>query len=661
MAKTKKKTKKVDAEALKSTVIGWQGGMPVDVDRVMESGKTLRVELTDYVDRLLTQEIENQADRLEAIARWQRMYKGVREPRNAGEANVATPLMRSGSDAIFVRIMDAVSNKQKLALMRALTKEYSGGLDREIEDAFEQFQRHTLKFKDKVFSPLLQCVKTGTGVLKLVYEDNKTPRYRYANEDELNNPDIHKYALQGTTDKCVKVIESSYKGPNIYPIPREDWVQSSESYDLDDAQMCGFKTEYRKPLAELRVKQGLFDKERFDEMFKGGEGTAPEDEVKAGRAENQKLQRKFLDENKPFNVWELWLKYDVDEDGEEDEIVVHFNLESKILLKTIYCPIFTNKRPFQKLIFYRQEYAPDGEGVCEVLENTQEELDTMHNQRIDRIHQINRPILFVRSGSGLENLKHLEAGKIQVIDGDAKNDLYEFRFSDVTYSAAREEQNLLDMGYRAIGVTPVALGVSTAERPVAKQELILREETNKKFKMGIDNVRDGLIEIIYKIFELFMQNQPTYTYNENVNGEVVPKKVTFPIADIRNGLKLTLFMSTEMFNQETRQQGEIMLYHMMSDYYQQTAEMVKAILTPGIPSDFKKFLIKLTEKRDIQIEKIVRDFNEIDAEEYKANVATTIDVKKALAQSIDTMPPQPPGQPGQPLTQGGQPPSQGQR
>jgi len=99
------------------------------------------------------------------------------------------------------------------------------------------------------------------------------------------------------------------------------------------------------------------------------------------------------------------------------------------------------------------------------------------------------------------------------------------------------------------------------------------------------------------------------------------------------------------------------LYGMLSDYYTKIAGMVQAIESPQITSGFKKYLLSVLGVGAKLLEKVIRDFNERDTESLVIDVASLIDVQKALAMSVDNMPQQ--GQPGQPPP-GGQPPPQGQ-
>jgi hypothetical protein len=94
---------------------------------------------------------------------------------------------------------------------------------------------------------------------------------------------IHKYDLEGTTNKAVKYIETLYRGPTIYPIDRSDFIISSDATSIEDAYLVGFRFPLRKPQVELKVRQGLYKREEADLIT----GPSEPSEVKKTKAELQ--------------------------------------------------------------------------------------------------------------------------------------------------------------------------------------------------------------------------------------------------------------------------------------------------------------------------------------------------------------------------------------
>ena len=395
-----------------------------------------------------------------------------------------------------------------------------------------------------------------------------------------------------------------------------------------------------------KVRQGLFDEEAADKlMSKDGLGfiipESPAEPVKDDRAalEGKKIQ--IVARNKQATFWELWAKYDVDEDGEEDSIVVTINRETGIIVAAIYNPIFGNFRPFEKFIFYPVEYSMDGEGICQILESIQNEFDTIHNQKLDRITQICGPVVFVQQGSDLEKLagKPLQPAMVHVCDIDPELGIKEFNFSNTTVSSFQEEDRLIAMGDRAIGVGPVFYGQSTAERPVAKETMAVIEETNKKFKYGQDNIRARVQEFGYKLLEMLAQYQPTFKYYvKDKMGIEQERTVDFPTENIRDVLEVRLVTSSEMMNQMERRQTNLEVYQLIKDFSTSSGSMAQVLANPQVPSGMKEIILRANDIGVKVLTKIMEDYPTVtDPKAMVLDLRTATDVQKLVLASPDKM------------------------
>lgn len=645
MPKKKKITKQQKEEATKEDII-FKGGMDVDLDKKVKSKNNLplRDVLSQHVGQVLDQELKNQEELLDKLHLWHNMYKGKRESKSfpwENCANVALPLTRSNTDAIFVRIVDAIFNKTKLWHVKAQEGQDGAMVDfaRRLEGQLNWFQKHVLKLKEKIFSPLLECVKTGTGIVMMVNEEDHDTRYDYATREEQKDKNVKKYKAKGESTPLVKRIDKTYEGPNIYPIPRSDWVISSDAVSIQDAYLCGFRTRYRLPQIDLKVRQGLYDKKEVEKL------TSPDeyDDNTKARAESQGKEIEKVDYEKPYEIWKLHLHYDVDEDGEEDDIVLTFHRNTGAILRCIYNPLFKGFRPFQDLVFYPTEYSFDGEGVCEILEPLQKVADTLTNQRLDTLTLMNAPWIFVRVGSGLEDLKP-SPGKTTPVHGEVDQEIKIVQFPGNLQPTFQEEDRINAYMDRAIGITPAIMGISTAERPVAKETFALREEANKKFKGGIDNVRDKLSKVAWMLVDFFTQYQPTYKYGKKGKEETI----RFPAEYLRDGITIELATSTEMLNQEVRREVNMTVFMLQKDFMTSLAGMGQLLENPQIPSGFKQVLIDGNDISVKLMKRILEDFEIRDADDLVLDLRKSIDTDKAIAQSADKMPPPEGGQGGQP-------------
>jgi hypothetical protein len=377
----------------------------------------------------------------------------------------------------------------------------------------------------------------------------------------------------------------------------------------------------------------LYDKEPVEKI------TAPDQysDQRKGRATIDKKELDTVPYTDPYELWKLWLRYDVDEDGEEDDIMVVYHPSSGQILRGIYAPLFSGMRPYTKFIFYPKEFSFDGEGIVQILEHLQVTLDTLVNQMIDRVTQINAPILFTREGCGLDGVKSLTPGRVYALADTPKDAVQEFRFSDVTISLSNEIQWIASMMDRAVGVTPISLGISTAERPVAKDTFAQQEETNKKFAFGTDNLRDCITELGYKILEFIAQYQPSFEYHkEGAKGMPETRTVQFPVEYIRDAFEIELAASSELLNKEVRREIFMQVYQLLSDFMTKIGGMAQMITSPQVPSDFKKVLIDGSNKSVLILNKILENFPDMkDSKNLIMDISEVVDTDKLIQQSAD--------------------------
>ncbi|MCK7503211.1 MAG: hypothetical protein MZV70_03320 [Desulfobacterales bacterium] len=209
---------------------GFLGSMPVDLDRKMESGEKLRDKLSADLGTWLTEELDAQQDRIDKLSEWNRMYVGHRPAKNypfEKAANFAPPIIASLVDNVTVRVVDAVWSQKKVFIVKA-TKEPFKSLAPDLEDGLDWWQRDIVHLKQKLYPVILQSVKTGTGIVKVDWVRKKRTGYRYSDEaEQMMKPQGSIKLANGQRGRKDKI--TTYDGPDVFPISREDWVISSDA------------------------------------------------------------------------------------------------------------------------------------------------------------------------------------------------------------------------------------------------------------------------------------------------------------------------------------------------------------------------------------------------------------------------------------------------
>jgi len=490
----------------------------------------------------------------------------------------------------------------------------------------------------------MQDVKIGLGAAMLEQCREQRTITRYATPDEIKDTKIKKYRARNNA-LVVKVPVTVYEGPKLTPIPREDLFCSSEAYDIEDARIAGYIARMPNHEFKRRVKNKMYPitKNEEEDILRGDEL----EETKVKRIEDG--NKDYEEQYKDIDVHVCWLKYDVDKDGEVDDIKVSFHLRTGIILNAWYNDSFYGYRPIQTFVFKPIEYSLDGEGICGILEQLAELMDTMFNQRVDRLNQINAPTYLRRAGSKiLEGMKYVRPG--QIIDVDEMDDFQEMVFHDTYPGTERMEASVMQFAQFASGVSQLLMGQQTAERPVAKDTLALIQEVYKGIKQGIENTRYDLSETGMRAVEMMAQYSPNYQYKLPVQGKDGEMEFSTQAVDLskmgylRDSISVELMASSEVLNTEIQREIDLTLYQMLSDYFTKVAGMLQAM--PMVSSGVQQFIAKVIQIGGRLMKRIVRDFGNLDAEELVPDL-DDIDIQSAMIPPpVPTGPPES-GQGGQ--------------
>jgi hypothetical protein len=529
--------------------------------------------------------------------------------------------------------MDAIWSQKKVFLCSAKNDKFTD-IAPQIEDGLDWWQKDIAHLKDKLLSPITQAIQTGAGFVLLDYVKKNRVIYRYASAKERADKEPGLFKFKGGQWGIKKSI-TTFDGPDVFPISSEDIVYSSDATNLQDALMCGYRFSLRMPEIKARAARKLWNADAVNEL--GNEDAI--DDTKVKRAATKDIELSGTDRDKK-EFWKLWVRYDVDEDGEEDDIVIIFNRDKKAIMRAIYNPLFAGFRPIIAIVPMPRPYSLEGDGALEIMESCQVEIDTIHNGRLDRIDMINAPPILTREGSGLENMTYLTPGLNRVTTDSPQEAIFIVPIPDVYPSNTREEEMLVDTMRASVGITPLMLGQQTSERPVARDTFQILQESNKKFKSMIDNIRDDIGMVGQYAIEFFAQYKPRYDYYtaDDKSGALQKQTLDFPYEYLRDGMGVELAASTELMNTEARREINLTLYQLLSDYYTKTAGMVQAIINPQVPPDFKKYLLGAMKSGQLLLDQIVGDFGRKDAEALVIDISKTIDLQKAA----QAPPPQPP-------------------
>lgn len=180
-----------------------------------------------------------------------------------------------------------------------------------------------------------------------------------------------------------------------------------------------------------------------------------------------------------YQIIEAYLQTDVDGSGINSDIVVWVHYRSKKLLRATYLYRITEtgERPYAKADFQPkkdQEYAA---GMPELLYPLSQELDALHNMRIDFGLISTMPFGFYRATSGIDpETIQLEPGALIPVD-NPQTDVYFPQLGNRTVFGMQEEQAITTMVERISSISDINMGVMNGQGAT-------RTATGTKFLSG---------------------------------------------------------------------------------------------------------------------------------------------------------------------------------
>jgi hypothetical protein len=270
-------------------------------------------------------------------------------------------------------------------------------------------------------------------------------------------------------EKEIERQEVVYDGPMMKTVPLEDIVLAgTQIEDVNDADLLAHIQGYTKSDLIKLAQQGFFFEDAINYVIETRQPTTHTILETHGQERYLKLQKdvdsgirqQYSASGIPFyTVYETYLRYDIDEDGIDEELVVWIEKESQRVLRITYLDRVSpsGKRPFVFKRLIPREGKPYGIGFAEMLYGLQNIKDYIVNQRLDAGTFQIFPWFVYRSGSAF-NATEMKIGPGKGIPVDDINDLSFPKVNGNPAYGFQEEQAVSGYADGVTGVTPMAMG-----------------------------------------------------------------------------------------------------------------------------------------------------------------------------------------------------------
>lgn len=214
-------------------------------------------------------------------------------------------------------------------------------------------------------------------------------------------------------------------------------------------------------------------------------------------------------ESYPIKFYEAYAKYDINDDNMREECIFITvpDLDMFAAGKPLHCVSKIGEKPWIIRPFLRRPGTMIGKGVPEQVFHLHNEMDAIHNQRIDAGNMVIAPFFFYRPASGFDPKKISIKPAMGIPLDDPTRDVVFPNYNAGRLSVSfQEEQQVMQLIQMLANVTDPMLGKETANRPTARGTLALIAQGDQRFT--------PLAARVVKIFaDLITQTRRQYEEN----------------------------------------------------------------------------------------------------------------------------------------------------
>lgn len=555
----------------------------------------------------LDNEIENfymeRQAMLDNWIRWQTLYWAEPETKVKNfpfqkSANIVIPLAAIAVEAIHARMMNTLFSVEPFWSIRPRSKEWiDASKPMELFLQAEVEATETLQVYDFCNHTILELMKLGTCVAKSGYEK------------------LTKKSMRMIGDKEEDFFVDVKNGATIERVPLANFMMRLNELDPQVSPWCGEVHRFSWTELKRMAQAGRMDPDAVERIksrwIDVNTPNFPGDGIELQK-QVEKLANATPVWNEIFEVMELYVTFDINDDGWDEEIVLDYHKESRTILSARYNWYDDLHRPYRICNFLAIEGLWIGMGICKQVEQFQNEATTIRRQRLDNATLANMSQLILRKGMGYGPGEPIFPGKMWFVD-DPYKDVKEFKLSEIYPSSFENEASVTRDFEKRSGVNDVIVGIPQSGTPgTATGDLTRLAEGNKRFDLVLKNIKRWLsligVDVItnYQIFG----DQQAHWLVLGEDGIYVEAVLNMPAILVRKGAIVDLSVTDSITNREVEKQQWLQLFQVVTGYYDRVINIANILAqVTGDPTPILMMSERALLSSDEAVKRLLETFN----------------------------------------------------
>ena len=506
-----------------------------------------------------------------------------------GAAKLTVPLIGTMADAVFPRLHSTVFGTTNLITV----EEFPGELAEHAkawEDMLQWIMVHELDIERVSNSWIMEAVVHGTSIVKIFWERLEKETISYNPDGEIVKRDR-------------KIIKNR---PVIEHIPLEDFYIPYNATSIDSAQWVAHRIHTTFGELKLREENGLY--KNIDDISPSTEAESP-----AYRRTREELEETEPHSHKNYDVYEVWVDFDLDGKGHEVPLLVTYHLPTATFLRVQAHPYNHQKRPFAEIIYFPRADRFYGIGLAHQLMPLQDEITAIHRQRLDNSTIANTKMWKIKAGSRADQSFQGVAPSLKILVDD-QDEMEGVELGSVGSDTFENERMALTYAQQRAGLPDFMGGTDggkTGGRQTATQSVANAQEARTKFNWSLEQIRSAMSKVAIIVTELYAQfgiedSEKFTTILGPDKGRLVLELLSDDGVELSNVLSLQVTASSATSNKSLEQQQLIALSQLLQ---QQTLNfelpLIQLIQAPETPDFLKEYAKERIEGSRILMRRIL--------------------------------------------------------
>ena len=540
------------------------------------------------------------------LVRWRKVYESVpaetvREFPWHNASNLIVPIAGIFSDTLHARIMAAVW-KTRPVFNVGITGGHRGEAE-PLRAAWEEWlcfnavEPEELNLYEVEREWFGEAIRLGTSTVKSPvvqeYEDAVIPA----------GDGSGKYEMQRST---------VYDGPRPEKLAFEDFLIPPAAKSVEAADIIIHRIKLEKHQLVDRKFRKFYDPREVDKILGSPDRQSPEyiQQQREGDANARTVPGYGWAE---WDIHECWLKWRGPNEKHAPRIIVWYHFKTRTILRTVFD--FYGVRPFvtARLLFRDSQF--HGYGMCELMENFQEEISKMHNQRIDNRDVANTRVWAVDPDSKIHQGYQIYPSAMVPA---RKGEIEAIGAGDISASSIDEERNAIELAERRSGVSPPMQGYGAGQNTkrgvyTAMGTLSLLQEGNRRTDLNISDMRFAHT----KLGRIISKEYAEWGIDERKLAQFGDRHEAIMAAAqlVKDGkLGLPVSSATASVNREVEKQNSLMMTQVMARHYGMVGQLLTTAANGMLPESVRIYAGQVIDASNLVMKKILRYFDEDDVD-----------------------------------------------